>query len=515
MAKCEFCGEEVALPFQCSFCNGYFCIEHRLPENHSCPQVPRRTPLGPWKAKIRKIQPKELPSLQRGTRAEETPNCPKCASERTQTIAYRKDYIRYECLDCGLKWKVPKSEKLAYISKHMPQKSKRKRGYRIAVLSLCLLGVILSGLIIYTYGPQIMVWIKTRFPSLQPDQTAEVVCYQLIIDVVGSGVTHPSSGSYTYDEGTDVTVDAVPDSGWKLDHWELDGSNVGSASSQMVTMNANHTIIAVFDRAIEELVNYALSLINIDRTTHGLSNVSLSPIESAQEHAEDMLEHNYFSHWDTNGYKPYMRYTLAGGKGAVTENIAWQYSSGSLDVKEAIKNLEWSMVYDDAESNWGHRDNILDPFHNRISIGIAYDNHNVYYVQDFEDNYIEWSTFMNIDDGEVTLSGSFGIRQLSIESINIFYDPLPTNLTSDQLNSFYSGGYSQGTFVGMALPPNYESVEGITITAQTWIQTDNNFQIRFDLSQAFNVYGRGVYTLYLQSDSDSYHYLTSYSFWYK
>ena len=33
MGKCEFCGEEVELPFQCSFCNGYFCIEHRLPEN--------------------------------------------------------------------------------------------------------------------------------------------------------------------------------------------------------------------------------------------------------------------------------------------------------------------------------------------------------------------------------------------------------------------------------------------------------------------------------------------------
>lgn len=51
MSKCESCGKEVVLPFQCSFCSGYFCIEHRLPENHKCLKAPARTPLGRWKAK--------------------------------------------------------------------------------------------------------------------------------------------------------------------------------------------------------------------------------------------------------------------------------------------------------------------------------------------------------------------------------------------------------------------------------------------------------------------------------
>lgn len=52
MPKCEHCGAEVTLPFQCTFCRGYFCIEHRLPENHDCPDAPVRTPLGHWKAKL-------------------------------------------------------------------------------------------------------------------------------------------------------------------------------------------------------------------------------------------------------------------------------------------------------------------------------------------------------------------------------------------------------------------------------------------------------------------------------
>ena len=46
MGKCEFCGKEELLPFRCPYCGKYFCIEHRLPENHNCPEAPARTPLG-------------------------------------------------------------------------------------------------------------------------------------------------------------------------------------------------------------------------------------------------------------------------------------------------------------------------------------------------------------------------------------------------------------------------------------------------------------------------------------
>jgi len=51
MPKCEQCGKEVELPFECSFCGHYFCAEHRLPENHNCPNQPTRTPLGSWQTR--------------------------------------------------------------------------------------------------------------------------------------------------------------------------------------------------------------------------------------------------------------------------------------------------------------------------------------------------------------------------------------------------------------------------------------------------------------------------------
>jgi uncharacterized protein YkwD len=99
----------------------------------------------------------------------------------------------------------------------------------------------------------------------------------------------------------------------------------------------------------DKLVNYALALINYDRKQNRVENVTLSKINSVQMHAEDMLNKGYFSHSDTQGNKPYMRYTFAGGIGTVTENICWSYNSMSINVGEAPRNLEYNMMYNDSE----------------------------------------------------------------------------------------------------------------------------------------------------------------------
>lgn len=36
MADCDHCDKRVDLPFNCKFCGGIYCDEHRLPENHEC-----------------------------------------------------------------------------------------------------------------------------------------------------------------------------------------------------------------------------------------------------------------------------------------------------------------------------------------------------------------------------------------------------------------------------------------------------------------------------------------------
>ncbi len=49
--KCQQCNAETYMPFKCPYCDQYFCVEHRLPENHNCPEY--------WRARAPREQPVE------------------------------------------------------------------------------------------------------------------------------------------------------------------------------------------------------------------------------------------------------------------------------------------------------------------------------------------------------------------------------------------------------------------------------------------------------------------------
>ncbi|MEM2111220.1 MAG: LamG-like jellyroll fold domain-containing protein, partial [Candidatus Bathyarchaeia archaeon] len=76
--------------------------------------------------------------------------------------------------------------------------------------------------------------------------TVPPVQYSLVIEASVGGTTSPVPGTYLYDEGSIVSVTALPDSGWVLSHWLLNGSEAGSAVQYDLTINANYTLTAVF-----------------------------------------------------------------------------------------------------------------------------------------------------------------------------------------------------------------------------------------------------------------------------
>jgi hypothetical protein len=51
VARCEYCGAEVGLPFRCNYCGKYFCEAHIILEKHNCSNAPPRTPLGSYQTK--------------------------------------------------------------------------------------------------------------------------------------------------------------------------------------------------------------------------------------------------------------------------------------------------------------------------------------------------------------------------------------------------------------------------------------------------------------------------------
>lgn len=276
----------------------------------------------------------------------------------------------------------------------------------------------------------------------------------------------------------------------------------------------------------EELVQHVLNRINKDRADFGLLPVELSSNQAAQIHAEDVFGTRQISHWMTNGEKPYMTYTQYDGEGSVQQNVAIagfspeQYDQcvtnvlvkcEEIEPLSTIDQLQYEMMYNDKECcNDGHKNNILNPRHTHVSIGIVYDQYYLALVQNFENNY---GLDVDVEDSsEIEISGTLLEGQL--DHIAIYYDEMPTRAAYEQNKDLLS--YSAGELVAVIvkpLPPGYyyESLEGYDIIeADRWIEQSDSVNIGFDLADA--VEEDGAYTLFaLVKDGEEVFDVTSYS----
>ena len=198
----------------------------------------------------------------------------------------------------------------------------------------------------------------------------------------------------------------------------------------------------------EELVQYVLDRVNKDRTDMGLLPVKLTSNEAAQMQAEDVFRTKQISHWTTNGEKPYMTYTQYDGEGSVQQNVAIagfspeQYEQcvtnilvecEKIEALSTIEQLQNEMMYNDKECcNDGHRNNILDPHHTHMSIGMVYDQYYLAFVQNFENNY---GLNVDVKNNEIEVSGTLLDGQL--DHIAIYYDEMPTQEVMSRTRIYY------------------------------------------------------------------------------
>jgi len=82
-------------------------------------------------------------------------------------------------------------------------------------------------------------WVSIKLRDKYSEKT-------LTISSNSGGTTDPAPGTYTYDYGEDVTVTAIPDSGYVHHYWLLDGQVAGVYDTITVTMNSDHTLEACF-----------------------------------------------------------------------------------------------------------------------------------------------------------------------------------------------------------------------------------------------------------------------------
>ncbi len=96
-------------------------------------------------------------------------------------------------------------------------------------------------------------------------------CYQLTIEVIGSGYTSPFAGTYQYSIGSVVSISAFPGGGYVFDHWE-DGNNnnLGTDNPINVEITEDKTIRAIF----VEIPTYSLTInVNGSGTTDPVPGV--------------------------------------------------------------------------------------------------------------------------------------------------------------------------------------------------------------------------------------------------
>ena len=327
------------------------------------------------------------------------------------------------------------------------------------------------------------------------------------------------------------------------------------AASNPIILNGKANV--TYPASYGILANYSLKLINKNRAANGLPPLSLSNISSAQQHADSEMYFGYFSHWDTQGYKPYMRYTLLGGSGAVSENIGLNFCQDSRSylepctiqtIENGINDSEWSMLNNDTICcNNDHKADILDPFHNRVSIGIAWNatSSRIYFVEDFENSYFVTSKF-SYSSSVVSIQTSQATAlelNTSVNILEIHYDPLPQpiavgfNPTYPELESDcsnwtncpgysscgtvnelteikpceYWGSYGPGQLAGYLFTPcpigyscpNVTTNRSVALYANNWQYSSKQLSATFSLTGLTMKYGNGVYTLYLYDERNN------------
>jgi hypothetical protein len=72
-----------------------------------------------------------------------------------------------------------------------------------------------------------------------------LVQMNLTVQVLGNGVTN-STGTTLHTLYDNVIVLATPASGWVLDYWMLNGTNVGSSNPYTINMTSNYNLTAMF-----------------------------------------------------------------------------------------------------------------------------------------------------------------------------------------------------------------------------------------------------------------------------
>lgn len=174
-----------------------------------------------------------------------------------------------------------------------------------------------------------------------------------------------------------------------------------------------------------------LEMVNEERAVAKVQPLAMDPLATrvATQHATEMAVHEFASHWGRDGFKPYHRYSFAGGTDSTQENISAAdntWSNKMSDLKQDTSYLHLRL-YQEQPPNDGHRKTILAAQHTHVGFGIALEKLRLRLVELFVARYVEVKTIPQVAKPRsvVQFAAKMLKRGNSLNHVEVFYEPLP------------------------------------------------------------------------------------------
>jgi hypothetical protein len=175
-----------------------------------------------------------------------------------------------------------------------------------------------------------------------------------------------------------------------------------------------------------------LDQLNAERAGAGLSLLKLDEFACriAAQHARDMVDGQFLSHWGSDGRKPYHRFSFAGGVDALQENVSSAEGIASLTPKGIQRDLfdMHGSMFAEVPPNDGHRKTIVFPQHTHVGFGIAIRDHSLRLDELYLSRYVEIDPVVRQakPKARIMVSGKVLNSKLLINGAEVFFEPWPS-----------------------------------------------------------------------------------------
>jgi uncharacterized protein YkwD len=205
---------------------------------------------------------------------------------------------------------------------------------------------------------------------------------------------------------------------------------LGGLETAMAAVSAAESAAAAETEQPGELEAYALGLVNQARRQAGLAPLAWDPRAAiaARAHAQELVSAGYLSHFDRQGRSPLLRYAQAGGTAFLMENLAYGtgYPPGPQGLRQFLQDSLHTILAQRPPHD-AHRQNLLDPAHTAVGIGLAQAAGRLALAQEFINQYVrvEGPALRRAQPGQVVVLAGQAVPGYRVYAVQVSWEPLP------------------------------------------------------------------------------------------